>query len=415
MTANITHFLNERKENWLKERLKKVNDESEAALLIQQANEKFSPAAWIPDAAKRAAQIFIVSHPSKFSHPSAKTSTVIATQQYETDGYLRSGNVDYPLDVFGNAAAMDVHKFLSLKLSDDRTLLEHLEQETDLIQSALHFPTAHFASLKDDFLQIKADDSEIKTSLLVKQVYFPINNTQYHLLSLLTPSGLMTELKKRIDYMRFSDETKAAKEKRRNNEFDAHGFSDLYDLTITAFGGTKPQNISVLNNDNAGRAYLLPSIPPNLQYRKIRLPKSNFFSQTLYHKQFQESFIQLHKLFKIDINNKDVRTGIQNILRYMIDRILFNAFCIRQNPAGWSTSEYYSALPLSQRIWLDDYYITQREEQDNWRDDISKSIARWIIDTYPKTVHQAEKLSDHELREIKILTREIVNQDKEYF
>jgi len=414
MTANITQFLNERKANWLKEKLKNVDDESKISLLTQQANEKFSPAEWVPDAARRAAQIFIVSHPSKFSHPSAKTSTVIAEQQYEADGYLRSGNVDYPLDVFGNAAAMDVHKFLSLTLSDDRTVLVHLEQETKLIQSALHFPTANFTSIKEAFLQIKAEDTEVKTSNLVKQVYFPIGNDQYHLLSLLTPSGLMTELKQRIDHMRFSDETKAAKEKRKKNEFDEYGFSDLYDLTITAFGGTKPQNISVLNNQNAGRAYLLPSMPPSLQYRKIPLPKYNFFSQSVYRKQFQASFVQLHKLFSAP-NNKDVRTGIKNILRFIIDRILFTAFCIRQNPAGWSTTDYYSTLPYNQRIWLDDHYRQQRDEQDEWRNEISTSIARWIINSYPKSIHQAYKLSDYELSEFKQLTQESLEQDKEYF
>jgi CRISPR-associated protein Csy1 len=73
----------------------------------------------VPDAAKRVTQLSMVSHPSKFSHPSAKTSSVIAKVEQSNDGYLRSGNVDYSLDVFGNAAAMDVFKFLSLPLNEN--------------------------------------------------------------------------------------------------------------------------------------------------------------------------------------------------------------------------------------------------------------------------------------------------------
>src|SRR5690606_41987654 len=107
MAENIQAFLNERKELWLKDRLKKAENEAVIAELQQQAHDKFSLQEWLPDAAKRVAQLSMVSHPSKFSHPSAKTSSVIAQAKYKADGYWRSGNVDYPLDVFGNAAAMD--------------------------------------------------------------------------------------------------------------------------------------------------------------------------------------------------------------------------------------------------------------------------------------------------------------------
>ncbi len=108
MIENIDAFLNERKELWLKDRLKKAENETAIAELQQQANEKFDLSEWLPDAAKRVTQLSMVSHPSKFSHPSARTSSVIVRATQANDGYLRSGNVDYPLDVFGNAAAMDV-------------------------------------------------------------------------------------------------------------------------------------------------------------------------------------------------------------------------------------------------------------------------------------------------------------------
>lgn len=58
-----------------------------------------------------------------------KTSSVIAKVEYCNDGYLRSGNVDYSLDVFGNAAAMDVFKFLSLALTENLTVLDGFEKQ----------------------------------------------------------------------------------------------------------------------------------------------------------------------------------------------------------------------------------------------------------------------------------------------
>ena len=117
MTTAIFDFLNERKAAWLKAKLPKDAGSDVQQQLEQEAGDRFALASWLPDAARRVSQLSMVSHPGKFSHPSAKTSSIIASASYAADGYLRSGNVDYALDVFGNAAAMDVYKFLSIVLS----------------------------------------------------------------------------------------------------------------------------------------------------------------------------------------------------------------------------------------------------------------------------------------------------------
>ena len=111
LDPNIQNFLNERKEMWLKKKIKAKTSEEEKAVFEQEAGELFSLFTWLPNAAKRAKQLSLVSHPSKFTHPSAKTSSIIATADNKSDGYLRTGNIEVALDVFGNAAAMDVYKF----------------------------------------------------------------------------------------------------------------------------------------------------------------------------------------------------------------------------------------------------------------------------------------------------------------
>lgn len=419
MTQSIQAFLDERKELWLKDRLKKAKSETEIQELQQQAAEKFSLAEWLPDAAKRVIQLSMVSHPSKFSHPSAKTSSVIAQAQPLADGYLRSGNVTYPLDVFGNAAAMDVYKFLCIPLSNGKTVLDNLEHNDEQLKQYLAIPTASFDDLRTAFLKIKATDTTSKTDHLVKQVYFPVQSgDEYHLLSLLTPSGLITELKQRIDKLRFSEETKQAKENRKKNELDTIGYADIYDLTVTGYGGTQPQNVSVLNSQNAGRAYLLSSMPPKIEKRAVRLPKTDFFAQCLYRKNFQESFIQLHKLMQLEINNIDIRTAIQNIIKFMIDRVLFEAYKVRENEiyeSGWSNQDYYISLPKNQRIWLDNFYQEDREKDDEWRNDISRHIAQWILHSYEKVIQHYFKLGDGELLEVKNFVMDAVKQDKEFF
>ena len=341
MTESIQNFLNERKELWLKDRLKKAENDSVISELQGQADDKFSLKEWLPDAAKRVTQLSMVSHPSKFSHPSAKTSSVIAQAKQINDGYLRSGNVSYPLDVFGNAAAMDVFKFLSLPLTEKLTVLDGFERQEESLKTLLVGADLDFETLGTEFLKIKATDTSVKTDHLVKQVYFPIEQAEYHLLSVLTPSGLITRLKQSIDTIRFSEETKQAKELRRKNEHHEIGYADIFDLTITAYGGTQPQNVSVLNSQNAGRAYLLSSCPPMLEKRAIRLPKTDFFAQCLYRKNYQESFIQLHKFMQLDLNNDDIRTAIRNIIQFVIDQILVLASKTREySTEGWSNQDY---------------------------------------------------------------------------
>ncbi|MGK8803589.1 type I-F CRISPR-associated protein Csy1 [Acinetobacter seifertii] len=416
MTESIHTFLNARKEFWLKDRIKKAENESAIADLQQQANDKFSLNEWLPDAAKRVTQLSMVSHPSKFSHPSAKTSSVIANVEYRNDGYLRSGNVDYSLDVFGNAAAMDVFKFLSLPLTKELTVLEGFEKKDHGLKSLIADAKLNFDTLRTEFLKIKAMDDSIKTDQLVKQVYFPVDEVQYHLLSILTPSGLITRLKQSIDDMRFSEQTKQAKESRKKNEHDEEGYSDIFDLTVTAYGGTQPQNVSVLNSQNAGRAYLLSSCPPVLEKRTIRFPKTDFFAQSLYRKNYQDSFIQLHKFMQLNLNNIDIRNAIKNIIQFVIDKILLQALKTREYALdGWSNQDYYASLPKIQRIWLDNVHQKEREENSDWRDELSKEVTRWILRSYEKVISDAYTLGTGELLDVKQQVENSLQKAKDFF
>ena len=415
MNQKISEFFVERKTAYLKAKIKPSLSTEEETQILADAEDRFCLSTWLPDAAKRASQLSMVSHPSKFSHPSAKTSSVIAKSNHVNDGYLRSGNIEYELDVFGNAAAMDVFKFLSLKLEDDKSIFSHLEEDSSIIKLVFKIPTASYESLKNDFLSIKKIDTSCKTDHLIKQVYFPVND-DYHLLSVLTPSGLLTLLKTRVDNIRFSDETKTAKEYRRKNEYHALGYDDLFDLTVTGFGGTQPQNVSVLNSQNAGRAYLLSSTPPKLKHRDIRLPNQDFFKNSLRPSQFKDSFQTLHSLMIVPVNNVHLRNGISNTLKYIIDQVLQRAFKIRSSTIGWSNAEHYQFLPLAQRIWLDDEHISKRQNEDEWINQINRNFARWILQAYEFTCKDSHiKLSDHELHEIRNYVDEALANDQEFF
>jgi len=380
----IQSFLDERKEAWLKKKTNSATTDEEAFDLEQQAREMFSLAVWLPNAAQRAKQLFLVSHPGKFTHPSAKISSVVAQAMPAADGFLRSGNSQTELDVFGNAAAMDVYKFLTIALHDGKSILSHLEMETAEIEQQLTIPTAPYHEIAQALLAIKDDgDSSIKTSGKIKQVYFPVEG-DYHLLSVLTSSCLIYKLKERINTMRFSDEAKEAREAKKKNHEHGEVLSEVYGLSVMGFGGTKPQNISVLNSQNYGQAYLLSSTPPVLHDRRIQPPRKNFFSETLWLKAYADDFEKLHQLLIGERNNIHVRHRRDAIIRSIIFQVADRMWMIRHIDAGWSESDNYQNLPRSQSIWLDQQYTEQRDENTEWMDAIKADMTRWFFNSYSK-------------------------------
>ncbi|MDQ5939965.1 MAG: CRISPR-associated Csy1 family protein, partial [Pseudomonadota bacterium] len=366
--------------------------------------ESFAPENWIPEAAKRAGQLSLVSHPSKFTHPSAKTSSIVFKSEFIADGFLRSGNVYAQLDVFGNAAALDVYKFLSLTLMDGKTVLEHLENDTPCIREQFKGISTPFEKLRSHFLAIKRDKfPKVRTSSQVKQVYFPVADN-YHLLSILTPSGLIFALKERIQALRFSDDTKQAREAEKSNVFHSNGFEELHDLVVIGFGGTKPQNISVLNNKFHGESYLLTCIPPQLKARSMSVPITDFFKNSAYSSLNKDSFKFFHRLITQEGDYFSLCHDENNVIHCMMDAVIGRVWQLRQLEAGWSET---TQLPHYQKVWLDSRFTKERVKDESWLLLIAQDFVMWFVEGYKKTMgKEAKVLSEAMIREIQTLVEE---------
>jgi CRISPR-associated protein Csy1 len=405
----IADFFAERKAAWLKKNISVTMQEWEVREKEQECEYNFLLTNWLPDAAKRAGQISVASHPCTFSHPSARknkngyVSSIIAKNKPQADGFLRSGNVIVEPDALGNAAALDVYKFLSLVMADQRTLLTHIEQETELAKQLLTSPSCDYQSLRDGFLKMIDVDQESISSSKIKQVYFPVADNEYHLLSLLTHSGHLFELRQRLDALRFGDEVKQARECRKLNQFHANGYREIYGLTTIGFGGTKPQNISVLNNQNAGKAHLLPSTPPDLKPRDLRLPKTNFFKESLNPYLFKEILSALHRILTTSyeesiIPNRNIRTAKDNRIQEYVDLVIEKMWQLRLFLIEYQ-GELPSELPIEQKIWLFPEFEQQRKQEDEWLNKITRDIARSLLNHYRqgKVISNPVQLADQEL------------------
>ncbi len=412
----IEGFFAERKEAWLKKQLNATMSEQQKLEKECECQEVFALHNWLPNAAKRAGQISISTHPCTFSHPSARknkndyATSVIASAEQRVDGFVRTGNVDVEPDALGNAAALDVYKFLTLAMADEQSVLAHIEKETELAKTLLKQKNTNYPELRTGFLKMAEADDNAVTSSKIKQVYFPLGDGEYHQLSLLTHSGLLFDLRKRLDDIRFSEATKEAREYKRNNKFLDRSFSEIYGLTTMGYGGTKPQNISVLNNQNAGKAHLLLSVPPALTPRNIRNPKSDFFKEVLNPWAVKETFDAFQRILKTDYNNKKIREGRDYRIQEYIDYVLQQQWQLRlfyQQGLGECTD----ALPLYQKVWLFADCQQQREDTDDWLVPLTRDIARCFIRHYQKVIgdKDAYKLSDTVLEAVE----NIVSRNKE--
>ena len=420
MDKAIVEFFDERKEGWLKKSIKASMGDVEKAQLEIDCAEVFAAKNWLPHAAKRAGQISIATHPCTFSHPSSRknkngyASSVIATSKQANDGFLRSGNVAVAADALGNAAALDVYKFLMVELNDGQTLLQHIQQDTDSAKAALNIssPTADqgYDSLKQSFLAMTETSSEVVTSSKIKQIYFPLNTSDenmvsYHQLSILTPSGIVFDLRKRLDILRFGDDIKALRDNKKKNQF-GEGYKEIVNLTTIGYGGTKPQNISVLNNKNGGKAHLFPSMPPVLHKRDLHFPTRDFFAQSVYYGACRAVFVKLHDLYKQDSNNIKVRNERDEYYQDIIDYVIEKLWQIRAISKEQFLSEY-SQLSKSQRIWLQ---VNEAPEDDVWLDDVLKQITHFLFNGYERTLaKKAIRFGDAEFKHM----QEVVEKNKE--
>lgn len=307
-------------------------------------------------------------------------SAVIAKNKPEVDGYLRTGNVSAEPDALGNAAALDVYKFLTLEMADGQTLLAHIEQETALAIALLEKSNMDYQQIRTDFLQMIASDAQTVTSSKIKQVYFPIDD-EYHLLSVLTNSGILYALRKKIDNLRFSEQTKQLRALKKENKFSEVGYQEIYGLTTIGYGGTKPQNISVLNNQNAGKAHLLSSLPPTLTTKFARFPKRDFFIESVNPWHYQQILQALHLIFITDYNNHRIREGRDYRVQEFIGAIIAKAWQLRKAIEN-SDIEPSQTLAEHQQIWLYPEREKERLEDDEWLVTIQEELCRCLFRSY---------------------------------
>lgn len=359
---------------------------------------------WLRDAAHRVSQIQAVTHVLKATHPDARGSSlhVLPTQlpEHEEIGTHSLGN-DFAVDVVGNAAALDVVKFLKLEV-DGKPLIAWMQAADPDLQAALCDDIDTAKSWTKAFASLVRGESKLVTHPTAKQVYWlvgdePQDDTQFHLLQPMTSSSLMQIMHEEIHEARFGETNKLARQAFRTKASCDAVYRDYRGLVVRKLGGTKPQNISQLNSERGGMNYLLASLPPPA-WKRNRQPRllSQDSAMNAFLR-FEGVREQVSALAKFLLENPDpvLQTRLQ---REEMETALgqqlaaFAATVRSQLTPGW-TRNPDCCLPLFEQLWLDsdridlplrESHLQQDEsfrtsyEQGDWPDEVANRFAQWL-------------------------------------
>lgn len=384
--AEIARFLREERLLPKLDKLKDGDDDARQKLIAEH-----QPAVWITDAARRVGQIQQVSHAIKFTHPSADGSSLSSAGNPQA-GVLDLGTHslagEWTADVVGNAAALDVYKFLRLTV-DGRSLLERAMARDPALAEALSKDADLAAEWMEAFATLPDPKGKPASHKLAKQLYWPVGDGVYHLLAPLLSSPLAHAVHRRIGEDRFSEAAKAAREARRAGKTHRHGYRDYPDHVIQSFGGSKPQNISQLNSERRGQNYLLASLPPIWTSAAISPPLkietvfTRFFERRSEVRRLTDVLREFLRRVTDVKSNIRIRTTRQQLVADLCDQVLQMAAELRELEPNWSAGTE-CRLNLAEQCWLDperrltDDEFAAHYRRGKWKDEVCLRFANWL-------------------------------------
>jgi CRISPR-associated protein Csy1 len=391
--AAIAAFINERREA----KLKGASEGDTAAA-------KYDYSAWLADAARRVAQIQAVTHVLKATHPDARGSSLHAApatlpQHAEIGTHVLGEQCED--DIVGNAAALDVYKFLKIEVEGKR-LLDWFQQDDADLLAALGGNTATAQDWATAFKGLVRSAATFASHEKAKQVYWcvsgePLDDAGFHLLQPLFSSSLAHAVHTRINEARFGERNTALRHARRDKLAHEGVYQDYRGLVARKLGGTKPQNISQLNSERGGVNYLLASLPPSWS-QQIARPLLNIDSALTHFARYEGVPELVKSLCRLLESNPD-QTKPTRQKRERIEQALgeslaaFGLEMQQRFAPGW-TRDAACRLSMCQKLWLDPQRAElppredHREEDEaftrdfawkDWPDQVAGEFANWLI------------------------------------
>ena len=390
--AAIAAFLQER----LQARLDKLQpDDPQRA----EVRASFAPDEWLASAAKRVAQIQAVTHSLKPIHPDARgTNLYVEPVKLATLAELGSHALqeDFESDVVGNAAALDVYKFLKLEANSRSLLTALLAQDADAL-AALHSDPAQAQTLRDAFVSLTQPRAGGPSShTLAKQLYWLTGSDacadgDYALLAPLYATSLAHAVHAQLQQDRFGETNKAARNAKKERKAHDGILHDYPGLAVQNMGGSNKQNLGMLNVARGGKNYLLSSLPPQWRINEQRLPvqaESVFERLFNVRPEVRRALKALRQLLESDpAANQATRLQRDDWVAALVDEMVALAAELEQaQPPGWTLEPRFADLNRDEQLWLDPLRAELPDEAEfaedwlamDWPEAIGKRFGNWL-------------------------------------
>jgi CRISPR-associated protein Csy1 len=378
LRASISTFLSERLEGKLE---KLPLDDPKRAELQRQ----LLPSAWLEDAARRVSQIQAVTHSLKPLHPDAKGSSLFCHPTElpaiaEVGSHLLGATFD--MDVVGNAAALDVYKFLKL-VHVGRSLLDLAAASDVDFRAALSDDPDQADAWMAAFAGLASARGNPASHTNAKQLYWPVHDNvhdgaSYHLLAPLYPTSLVHRIYKTVEDDRFGDATKAAREARKAKQMHDRPLHDYPNLAIQKLGGTKPQNISQLNSERRGDNLLFASLPPTWKRDEVRplLNTDSLFGS--YGWRVRRTVADLRRFMESDPARKlETRARRDAMVDDLLDELVNFTAEFDALESAWSRHDD-CRLPAAHRRWLDPGDEDNSITMEDAITELAAEFSRWL-------------------------------------
>jgi CRISPR-associated protein Csy1 len=262
-------------------------------------------------------------------------------------------------DVVGNAAALDVYKFLKLE-HQGRSLLALSMARDANFAAALSSDAVQAQAWMAAFAGLAERHGRVTSHTLAKQLYWPVGNdlhddASFHLLAPLYATSLAHRVYQTVQDDRFSEEATAARQARKEGRYSARPVREYPQLAIQKLGGTKPQNISQLNSERRGENLLFASLPPmwrSIDVKPLLGTESMFprFSRRVEVRQLVKALLAFLK--SDPSRNVKARKRRAELVDGIIDEFLQFSAELRFLPSGWSHTPE-CRLSSAEKYWLD--------------------------------------------------------------
>lgn len=354
-----------------------------------EAEAKYDYATWLADAARRVGQIQAVTHVLKATHPDARGSSLhVVPTLLPAHAEVGSHSLNcLPDDIVGNAAALDVYKFLKVEV-DGRRLLDWMQQGDADLLSAMSDDSSQAAEWVESFTGLVRAPNQPQSHVLAKQIYWcvsgePASDDGFHLLQPMFPSSLVHTVHEQLNAARFGEENKAARQAFFANEAYTGSFQSYQYLAARKLGGTKPQNISQLNSERGGVNYLLSSAPPSWHSASVGsfLGVESVLTGFRRFEGVESLLRQLVSFLKSNPPpNQATRDKREKLERALAESLAcFGKQISADKPPGW-TSASDCQLLLHEKLWLDPDHPALSNDVDEGSPETEAPIAESVVE-----------------------------------